>query len=107
MADLIQDWFRVWENTPGSWIIEEPLHCEQVKSYLVLGQERAALIDTGMGVGNIAQLVHQMTELPITVILSHAHNDHVGGAWQFDNVGIHPSEADDLAKGQSAERLSE
>jgi glyoxylase-like metal-dependent hydrolase (beta-lactamase superfamily II) len=106
MPDLLQDWFRVWEDRPGTWVIEEPLHSEEVKSYLVLGRDRAALIDTGMGVGDIRRLVEQITSLPISVIQSHAHNDHIGGAWQFDDVGIHPSEADDLAAGQSAERLT-
>jgi glyoxylase-like metal-dependent hydrolase (beta-lactamase superfamily II) len=107
MPELVQDWFRVWEDQPGVWIIEEPLHSEEVKSYLVLGSERAALIDTGMGVGNIRRLVEEITPLPISVIQSHAHNDHIGGAWQFEDVGIHPSEADDLAAGQSATRLAD
>jgi glyoxylase-like metal-dependent hydrolase (beta-lactamase superfamily II) len=106
MPDLVQDWFRVWEDRPGTWVIEEPLHSEEVKSYLVLGRVRAALIDTGMGVGDIRRLVEEITPLPVSVIQSHAHNDHIGGAWQFDDVGIHPSEADDLADGQSADRLA-
>jgi glyoxylase-like metal-dependent hydrolase (beta-lactamase superfamily II) len=106
MPELVQDWFRVWEDQPGVWIIEEPLHSEEVKSYLVLGSERAALIDTGMGVGDIRRLVEGITSVPISVIQSHAHNDHIGGAWQFEDIGIHPSEAEDLAAGQSAARLA-
>jgi glyoxylase-like metal-dependent hydrolase (beta-lactamase superfamily II) len=106
LSGLVQEWFRVWEDRTGVWVIEEPLHSEQVKSYLVLGENRAALIDTGMGVGNLRRLVEEITDLPIVVILSHAHNDHIGSAWQFDDVGIHPAEADDLSSGQSAERLA-
>jgi glyoxylase-like metal-dependent hydrolase (beta-lactamase superfamily II) len=106
MPDLVQDWFRVWEDQPGVWVIEEPLHSEEVKSYLVIGSDRAALIDTGMGVGDIRRLVEEITPLPISVIQSHAHNDHIGGAWQFHDVGIHQSEAGDLATGQSAARLT-
>jgi glyoxylase-like metal-dependent hydrolase (beta-lactamase superfamily II) len=106
MTALEQEWFRVWQDQPNVWIIEEPLHSEQVKSYLVLGRERAALIDTGMGVGNLQELVEARTELPIIVLQSHAHNDHVGSAWQFDDVAIHQSEAAALAAGQSAERLA-
>ena len=59
-----------------------------------------------MGVGNMRQLVESITDLPQAVLLSHAHNDHMGSAWQFDDVGIHPSEADDLAAGQTARRLA-
>jgi glyoxylase-like metal-dependent hydrolase (beta-lactamase superfamily II) len=107
MSDLVQHWFRVWEDRPGIWVIEEPLHSEQVKSYLVLGTERALLVDTGMGVADIHRVVHEITSLPISVLQSHAHNDHIGGAWQFEDVGIHPSEASDLEAGQSAERLTD
>lgn len=103
---LVQDWFRVWEDRPGIWVIEEPLHSEGVKSYLIIGSERAALIDTGMGVGDIRALVTSITNLPVVVLQSHAHNDHIGGAWQFDEVYIHSAEADDLARGMVAERLA-
>jgi hydroxyacylglutathione hydrolase len=106
MPQLVQDWFHVWEDQPGIWVIEEPLHHEEVKSYLVLGSKRAVLIDTGMGVADIHRLVTEITPLPISVIQSHAHNDHIGGAWQFDDVGIHSSEAADLAAGQPANRLA-
>lgn len=107
MTDLVQNWYRVWEDRPGIWVIEEPLHSEQVKSYLILGAEHAVLIDTGMGVGDIHRLVRDITSQPIAVVQSHAHNDHIGGAWQFEDVGIHPSEAADLEGGQSAERLAD
>lgn len=103
---LVQDWFRVWEDRPGIWVIEEPLHSEGVKSYLIIGTERAALIDTGMGVGDIRALVTSITDRPIVVLQSHAHNDHIGGSFQFDDVLIHPAEADDLARGMIAERLT-
>ena len=79
---------------------------EEVKSYLVLGSDRAALIDTGMGLAISGRLVEEITPLPISVIQSHAHNDHIGGAWQFEDVGIHPVRSDDLA-GQSAARLAD
>jgi glyoxylase-like metal-dependent hydrolase (beta-lactamase superfamily II) len=103
---LEQSWFRVWEDRPGIWVIEEPLHSEVVKSYLVIGNDRAALIDTGMGVGDLNALVRSITDLPIVVLQSHAHNDHIGSAWQFDAVCVHPAEAEALAKGMSADRLA-
>jgi len=102
---LEQNWFRIWEDRPGIWVIEEPLHSENVKSYLIIGRDRAALIDTGMGVGDLREAVRARTELPIIVLQSHAHNDHVGSAWQFDDVRINPIEADALANGISAKRL--
>jgi len=52
--------------------------------YLVLGETKAALIDSGIGVGNIKEYVEQLTNLPIIVILTHAHSDHSSGSFYFD-----------------------
>lgn len=46
---------------------------------LVAGKERAALVDTGCGVGDLKALVGSLTELPLTVLTSHVHLDHIGG----------------------------
>lgn len=54
--------------------------------YLVEGDERAALIDTGVGVGNLRELVEKLTSKPITVLLTHGHVDHASGAPNFDEV---------------------
>lgn len=102
---LIQDWFDVQEVEPGIFAIEEPLHVERVKSHLVVGTERAVLIDTGMGVGDIRAVVDDLTDLPVTVLLSHTHWDHVGGNTGFDEILVHPAEAEQLSKGFGNERL--
>jgi glyoxylase-like metal-dependent hydrolase (beta-lactamase superfamily II) len=96
-----QDWFEVWEAEPGVFVIQEPLHVENVKSYLVAGDERAVAIDTGMGVGDFGAIVRDLTSLPVSVINSHAHWDHVGSNWQFNEVAIHRSEAEALIAGRT------
>ena len=101
----VQEWFEVWEAEPGVFVIEEPLHAERVKSYLIVGDERAALIDTGMGVGNIAAVIDDLTDKPVTVLLSHAHWDHIGGNTGFHDLRIHPAEADALLTGYPNERM--
>lgn len=101
----MQEWFEVWEAEPGIFVIEEPLHAERVKSYLIVGEQRAALIDTGMGVGDIAAVVHGLTDKPVTVLLSHAHWDHIGGNTAFAELLIHPAEADALTQGYGNDRL--
>jgi len=101
----VQEWFEVWEAEPGVFVIEEPLHAERVKSYLIVGDERAALIDTGMGVGDIAAVIDELTNKPVTVLLSHAHWDHIGGNSGFHDLRIHPAEADALLTGYSNERM--
>jgi glyoxylase-like metal-dependent hydrolase (beta-lactamase superfamily II) len=64
----------------------EPNHTEEVISYLVLGAERAALIDTGMGIGNIQAEVERLTDQPVIVINTHSHFDHVGDDYRFVEV---------------------
>ncbi len=54
--------------------------------YLVIGNSSALLIDTGYGAGNIRAVVEKLTDLPITIALTHAHPDHAGGAFYFDKV---------------------
>jgi glyoxylase-like metal-dependent hydrolase (beta-lactamase superfamily II) len=39
-----------------------------------------------MGISDIRKLVSELTQLPIIVLNSHTHNDHVGGNWQFDTI---------------------
>ncbi|MBR1929906.1 MAG: MBL fold metallo-hydrolase [Lachnospiraceae bacterium] len=54
--------------------------------YLVEGSRSAALIDTGFGVGSLRQYVESLTDLPVTVLLTHGHLDHAGGAGEFEEV---------------------
>lgn len=54
--------------------------------YLIIGEERALLLDTGFGYGDLKTVVESITDLPYTVVLTHGHCDHIGGASQFDEV---------------------
>ncbi len=102
-----QLWFVVSEPSAGVFAIREPLHDEDVRSYLVGGSQRALLIDTGMGVGDIRSILESLTDLPITVVNSHSHWDHIGGNWQFDDIAIHSDEAEWLADPELAGALKE
>ena len=48
--------------------------------------ESAVLFDTGMGISNIRAVVEGLTGLPVSVINSHTHNDHVGDNWRFNDI---------------------
>lgn len=54
--------------------------------YLVKGGQRAALIDTGVGVGHLKALVDRLTDKPLIVLLTHGHVDHAPGAAEFETV---------------------
>jgi len=79
-------WFEVYRVAPGVFAIYEPHQSEETISYLIAGENAALLFDTGMGIGDIRKVTTELTKLPIVVLNSHTHNDHVGGNWQFDSV---------------------
>ena len=105
---LIQDWFRVEQPEPGLFMIEEPLHDERVKSYLIVGTDHAILLDSGMGIGDLGSLVGDLSDRPLTIVNSHAHWDHIGGNRWFvgrAEIAIHEAEADLLTHGIANGRL--
>ena len=59
-----------------------------VVSYLVLGTEKALLIDTGFGLSDLKAYVQTLTTLPLMVLNTHVHPDHSGGNGQFDAVYV-------------------
>ena len=77
--------FEVYELPNDTFAIYEPYQFQEAINYLVLGSERAALVDSGNGIGNIKDVVDALTDLPITVLLTHEHPDHFGGAHAFDD----------------------
>ena len=89
----MSDWFTVEQIEADTYVISEPKHWEETHCYLLCGSERAILIDTGLGVENIREIVGRLTNLPIVVILTHAHWDHIGGLGQFKTFAVHEAEA--------------
>lgn len=90
----MKDWFEVRKIAPNVHLIQE---VGQVNAYLIQGSDHAALIDSGLGIGDIHSIVERLTSLPVTVLNTHGHWDHVGGNSAFEQVGIHPLEEEQLA----------
>jgi glyoxylase-like metal-dependent hydrolase (beta-lactamase superfamily II) len=80
--------------------IEPRVGVATANMYLVIGQERAALIDSGMGIGDVGAEIRKITPLPCTVLNTHYHWDHVGANSLFAESAIHESEVDLLAQEQ-------
>jgi len=79
-------WFEVYEPARNVFAIYEPHQAEETIGYLIVGRTRALEFDTGMGISDIKKVIAQLTKLPVIVLNSHTHDDHVGGNWQFDAI---------------------
>lgn len=76
--DQLHSYRKLAEDT---YIITEG---EVANTFLLLGRERALLIDSGIGLGNIKETVQEITSLPTTLVLTHNHCDHSGGKDWFN-----------------------
>src|ERR1700680_2075784 len=85
-VSIADPWFEVYKIRPGVFAIYEPHQLEEVISYLIIGGDKVLLFDTGMGISNIQAVVAGLTKLPVSVVNSHTHNDHVGDNWRFNEV---------------------
>lgn len=80
------DWFTVYRVADGVFALVEPNQFQEVISYLIVGSKRALMFDTGLGLVPIRPIVDQLTTLPVEVLNSHTHYDHVGGNAEFDRI---------------------
>lgn len=75
------------EEMDGYYRIGSP---EAVFCYVIVGKEKAMLIDTGYAYGNLKQAVRSITDKPLYIVNTHGHVDHVSGNAQFEEkVYIH------------------
>lgn len=111
MARWLTSWGVVEPLERGLWRIAEPIGrtgewgVDWVNAFLVEGERRALLFDSGIGVGDLEAVVGFLVAKPLTVVVSHAHWDHAGGARRLaaraEAVRAHPAEAARLAAGEA------
>jgi glyoxylase-like metal-dependent hydrolase (beta-lactamase superfamily II) len=85
-VSISDPWFEVYEPAQGVFAIYEPHQAEETISYLIVGEKRALLFDTGMGISDLKKVIARLTKLPIILLNSHTHNDHVGDNWEFSRI---------------------
>lgn len=85
---MVDDYFAVEPIGPATFAIGEPRYYQQNYAYLIIGQKRAVLFDSGSGTRDIGPVVRSLTRLPVTVIVSHLHFDHLGGIGAFGKLDM-------------------
>ncbi len=75
-----------------------------VALYLVEGDQRACVIDTGHGLGNLRAYVETLTDKPTFVVLTHGHVDHANGAALWDEVYMNHADLGVYAEHSSLEK---
>jgi glyoxylase-like metal-dependent hydrolase (beta-lactamase superfamily II) len=76
---------QINENT---WRIEDG----GVRLFLLAGKDKALLIDSGMNLQNARDIAAGLTDLPISLLNTHADRDHIGSNEQFETFYMHPAE---------------
>lgn len=82
------DWFHIIQLDESTYAISEPRYIQKNVSYLLVGRRSALLFDTGPGVYSIHEVVDKLTHLPVLVLPSHLHFDHVGRIEEFSSIAL-------------------
>jgi glyoxylase-like metal-dependent hydrolase (beta-lactamase superfamily II) len=101
-------WFERKSLADGITLLWEPhvhplLRCN---IWHVAGRDSDMLVDTGMGLGSLAEAAADLFDKPLQVVLTHCHMDHAGGAHEFHGCCVHPAERPALASGENHLPLS-
>lgn len=91
-VNATDEWYDVESTGPGIWRLTEG---GIFGIGLIAGDDRAVAIDAGAGIGDLRGMVEQLVDVPVTLLVTHGHWDHVGNGHQFDDVIAHPLAHDD------------
>lgn len=83
------------EIKPGVFLIsshEWEESTSTVNCWLIVGKEKAMLVDAGLPCLGLRQYVEQIAGKPIVLVLTHGHFDHAGGLESFEEFWINPEE---------------
>lgn len=75
--------------------------------YLIEGQTHAMLIDTANGEEDLRAIVEKLTRLPVIVVNTHGHGDHIFGNVFFEEAWLHPADTElaEMFMGYAKEEL--
>lgn len=87
--NFLNNWYEIRKGDDTVYAFCEHKHAQWVHSFLILGEKRSVLFDTGLGVCNIEEAIRPSLKTPLMVVNSHAHFDHIGNNWRFPEVYGH------------------
>lgn len=88
----MDDWFTVENIDENTYVISEYRHWEETHCYLLNGRDRSLLIDTGLGICNISEVISELTDKHVTAVATHIHWDHIGGLKYYSDFYAHEAE---------------
>ena len=86
--------YMSWKLNEDTWIINFMGGSQNM--YLLEGDDKALLIDTGWGAGNLRTHVEKLTQKPVVVFNTHGHLDHSGGNGEWERVYMLPGGQADI-----------
>lgn len=93
--------YGFWKTDFGAWQIQARGNA----LYLLEGTEKALLIDTGYGEGDLTEIIESITSLPVIVVDTHGHFDHTGGNGFFEEVWMGEGGQNDALAAESRKHL--
>jgi glyoxylase-like metal-dependent hydrolase (beta-lactamase superfamily II) len=102
-------WYSVYKIHDWLYALYEDGQYDEALMYLVIGDERAAVIDGGTGIGRLDKLVEELTDKPCFLLLTHTHNDHVGSCENFNEIAVYDDvmSKESAAKGLGRDKMGE
>lgn len=88
----MKDTCKISEIYKDTYVIENKISLGNVYLYLLVGKEKAMLIDTGYGDLDLKKIVTKITDKPVFAVITHGHIDHAMGAFQLEQSYIHSKE---------------
>ena len=81
---------KLTQINPHVWLMDD---AGEATGYVVIGSEKAAVIDTMNGWDDVKAVARTLTNMPLVVINTHGHCDHIYGNVYFDEPCLlHPAD---------------
>lgn len=97
-------WKKLYQNT---YSLQDKGPAGNVAMFLLVGSERALLIDSGYGLLDLPQLILQITDKPVTLVNTHGHLDHANGSWLFEEAYLRSEDMEIYQEHAAPERVKE